>query len=225
MAKDALCILDHLNWKENVHIIGLSMGGMITQELAKLDLERFSSISLISTFVGGLYSLFLLALSIPTGIVTLAKTFLTTDPKMQLIYGMQLIYPQEILVEKSLNKETGEMEENFKKFKRALIKRGVKTQADGMPPKKFKTIVKQAMAVNLHSVSKQELQKLGMHFGNASLVITGDSDILVHKNNSYVLAEGLGADLHELPKAGHGKLFNLIYIYILQNYKKNLIKY
>ena len=47
LAQDGIALLDDLGWTENVHLVGLSMGGMVTQELALLDLPRFSSVSLI----------------------------------------------------------------------------------------------------------------------------------------------------------------------------------
>lgn len=51
MAKDALELLDHLGWKEKrqLNIVGISMGGMIAQEMGMLIPERISSLSLIST--------------------------------------------------------------------------------------------------------------------------------------------------------------------------------
>lgn len=49
MAQDALDLLDHFNWTENVHLVGISMGGMISLELADADPHRFQSLTLTST--------------------------------------------------------------------------------------------------------------------------------------------------------------------------------
>jgi pimeloyl-ACP methyl ester carboxylesterase len=49
-AKDVLKVLDHLKWMTNVHIVGVSMGGMITQQLALLDPGRLASMTLIATY-------------------------------------------------------------------------------------------------------------------------------------------------------------------------------
>lgn len=51
MAKDVLEILDHLGWtsERELHISGVSMGGMIAQELAYLVPTRIASLNLLST--------------------------------------------------------------------------------------------------------------------------------------------------------------------------------
>lgn len=54
MAMDALALLDHLEWKGNVHVVGVSMGGMISQQLVLLDVPRFTSLVLVSTHGGSL---------------------------------------------------------------------------------------------------------------------------------------------------------------------------
>ena len=49
LANDALNLLSHLQW-EYVHIVGLSMGGMIAQELAWRLGDRVKSLALVSTY-------------------------------------------------------------------------------------------------------------------------------------------------------------------------------
>lgn len=49
LAEDAVSLLLHLGW-DNVHIIGLSMGGMVAQELACKLGDRVMSLALISTY-------------------------------------------------------------------------------------------------------------------------------------------------------------------------------
>lgn len=51
MALDVLEVLDHVGWTaaRSVHIVGISMGGMISQELACAAPSRVASLSLLST--------------------------------------------------------------------------------------------------------------------------------------------------------------------------------
>ncbi|KAL6703817.1 hypothetical protein ACN47E_009036 [Coniothyrium glycines] len=51
MAKDVIQVVDHLGWlrKRDLHIVGISMGGMIAQEIAMLIPDRICTLSLVST--------------------------------------------------------------------------------------------------------------------------------------------------------------------------------
>ena len=52
MADDALDIMDELGW-DKAHLVGISMGGMISQHMALMMPERFLSLSLLATTAGG----------------------------------------------------------------------------------------------------------------------------------------------------------------------------
>ncbi|KAJ1800536.1 hypothetical protein LPJ59_001030, partial [Coemansia sp. RSA 2399] len=64
MAKDACKLLDHLGWTEEIHMVGISLGGMVAQEMCLLNDEqggalegngayrppRFASVALVDTW-------------------------------------------------------------------------------------------------------------------------------------------------------------------------------
>ena len=52
MAQDAAAVLEAVGWTQErtVHLVGISMGGMISQELAYLIPKRFRSLTLLATY-------------------------------------------------------------------------------------------------------------------------------------------------------------------------------
>ena len=52
MAKDCVDLLDHLRW-ERAHTVGISLGGMVAQELALIAPARVATLSLLVTCSNG----------------------------------------------------------------------------------------------------------------------------------------------------------------------------
>lgn len=77
LADDAVALLEHLRW-EKVHIVGLSMGGMIAQELACKLQDRVMSLALISTYskFNGLPAFDNIGLASPFKLVLFHSSFL-----------------------------------------------------------------------------------------------------------------------------------------------------
>jgi len=53
LAQDASYLLDHLKWNNKVNVVGISMGGMIAQELTFINPNRIATLTLIATHAGG----------------------------------------------------------------------------------------------------------------------------------------------------------------------------
>jgi len=86
MAQDTLDLLDALDWKKDVHVVGVSMGGMISLELVLADPQRFSSLVLTSTNAG----------RSPPQLVTisfLSRVILVKSPEVRLKLIAETLYP------------------------------------------------------------------------------------------------------------------------------------
>ena len=49
MARDAMDLMDYFGWVSGVHLVGISMGGMIALEMATAEPHRLKSLTLTST--------------------------------------------------------------------------------------------------------------------------------------------------------------------------------
>jgi len=106
MSAHAVGLMNHLGW-DDAHIVGVSMGGMIAQELALGFRERVRSLSLLVTHSGGLRNLFPSRESVSLFV----RGFL--GPKQRRSEALErLIYPDEYLatadrsrIKRALNRE------------------------------------------------------------------------------------------------------------------------
>ena len=179
MAEDALRILDELRW-DRAHVVGVSMGGMIAQELVLRSQDRFQSLTLIATHGGAPIA------SWPTakGMWLFLKG-LFGGGRARIRSLPRLLYPDEFL--QSINRDL--LREHM----------GVRL---GRPPA-FRTVVGQLAAVWRHSTES----RLGQ-IQVPTLLVRPGKDILIRPTQTDRLAERIpNAKVLRFDDAGHGVTF------------------
>lgn len=179
MADDATRILDELEW-ERAHVVGVSMGGMIAQELALQHADRCESLTLIATHDGAPIA------SLPTlrGMrYFLQGLFGGRRARMKSL--PHLLYPDEFI------------EEIGPDALRAHL--GVRL---GRPPR-LRTVLGQLHAVWRHSTGSR-LSRIQ----SPTLLVRPGKDILIRPTQTDRLAARIpNARLLRFDDAGHGVTF------------------
>ncbi|KAI8459796.1 Alpha/Beta hydrolase protein, partial [Phakopsora pachyrhizi] len=193
MAKDALELLNFLGWdkERSLHIIGVSMGGMIAQELCLLIPERVRSVAFVSTKAGDKFDLPPLS-----GLYMLSRLITGTVTEEQRIeYFLNCLFPQHFL-----DQPHSEGFTQREHYRRIFTRR-------------FKTVRPQTTAGRLgqlgaalgHSCSVFKLKWMNEKLHPAKiLVIGGDEDKLINPVRIYELHDFLsGSELVMIKGAGH----------------------
>lgn len=180
-ARDGLGVLDALGWDTDVHVVGVSMGGMIAQELVLQAPQRCRSLTLIATHPGG--SIFTALPPVP-GILRFLGSFWMPKPfRVRSIKG--ILYPPHY--RKSMDQK-------------ALAQR-IQLQLGRPAPKKV--LLRQVQAVARFDATTR-LADLDL----PTLIVRPGLDILVSPKHSDRLRGLLpNTTVLELPEAGHGCIF------------------
>ncbi|MCJ1466126.1 hypothetical protein MMC07_004745 [Pseudocyphellaria aurata] len=187
MARDVVELVDHLGWTapRQLHVVSVSMGGMIAQELALLIPERIASLILMSTaarlvntvgFMENLRSR--INLLIPSSIDTQLASI-----KPRLLAPDWLSAPD----------PDGTFPTNGDRFAAIELHKRLLPAETGFSRRGF---VLQAIAAGWHSKSDQELARIGREVGKGRiLVLHGDRDGMIPANPHVEnLVWGLGGD-------------------------------
>ncbi|CEG36833.1 serine protease family [Plasmopara halstedii] len=178
MAEDILALMDHIGWR-SAHIVGGSLGGMIAQELALLDLRRVCSLTLVSTsrdrYKASGRSLGLMV----------RKTFSFKSVTAKANSMVDTLFPSE-WVDSTIIVETGESV-------RSAIARMYELQLRKWPEPSVSGVMGQTAAVQTHFVSDERLRNVN-NAGFPILIVSAMLDDVIPAAESIALKEQLNGE-------------------------------
>jgi 3-oxoadipate enol-lactonase len=174
MAQDVIGLLDELKI-DRTHVFGLSMGGMIAQELAIRYPGRVNGLVLACTHCGGPHQI---SASAEVGSIFMEMIQTASDESKS--RAATCLFHKETLEKRP---------EVARRYAEISLKWPVTAN----------TLTKQWEAIAKHDA----FERLP-HIKSPTLVLTGDGDVLIPPENSKILAERIpGAELKIIPGGGH----------------------
>lgn len=174
MADDAAAVLDHAAI-ERAHVFGISLGGMIAQELALRHPDRVDKLVLAATTPGGRK-----ARSTPLRSVYVLLRGGTMP------FDRAIHYTASVVLAPAFAQERGD-----------ILQTWIDLATSEPPP--FRGLLGQFLAAARHDAWDRL-----HHIAHSTLVITGDEDRLIPSQNSYLLLSRLkDARLHIVDGGGH----------------------
>jgi len=189
MAEDTLELLDQLSWKEGVHVVGASMGGMIAQELAfHAPAGLVRTLTLTSTHAG---------VTFPSmyGFFQTFRALFAKDADTRARLNSDCLFPPAWLdAPAAVGSGFATNRDHFMDVtKKRILK---------IPIPKTAGIKGQLSAITRHRLTLDRLCAI-REKGYPILVITGTEDYLVRPSNSHYLARELKARLEVFEGCGH----------------------
>ena len=195
MALDVLEVLEQLGWTSDVHLAGVSMGGMISLELCRIRPALFTSVSLISTAPGRRYRTPYAGLASLTRVLTGRVVGFDSDA-YRINRLIQTLFPVPWLAEK--NPRDPKSRTNQQVLFDMFVWRFRFTRRQTLHG-----AVAQMKAAVTHNVSDHALAQINTAIPKI-LILTGDTDHLVDPRNSdYLKAKMPNAELVKFQVAGH----------------------
>lgn len=178
-SRHAIAVMDELGW-DDAHVVGVSMGGMIAQEIALSFKHRVRSLSLVVTHPGGLRH------TIPPmrSLALFAAGFM--GPRRLRARSLErLIFPDEYLRGRDVT----------------LLRKALEERVTDAAPRSDR--LRQIAAVLRHRAGP----RLHLLANTPTLIVKASKDRLVRPKASHVLQAKIpGAKLVEFPDAGHAIL-------------------
>ncbi|KAJ7771767.1 alpha/beta-hydrolase [Mycena metata] len=195
MAEDAIVLIDHLGWKakRDLHVVGVSLGGMIAQELATRIPDRIASLTLAVTTPGGAPWT-----NLPPwkGAISLARLMVTADVELKIPLILEMVYPLRWLDEPAKGDSEGR---SNREYQTVLYRQRIAATA----PQRLIGALSQMSAGLTHHVTAQRLQRISETIPKV-LIVTGDDDNLVSPVNSRYIKNCMpDAEFEEWEDTGH----------------------
>ncbi|GJE96946.1 alpha/beta hydrolase [Phanerochaete sordida] len=186
MAEDAIALLNYIGWTEerSIHVVGTSLGGMISQHLALRIPERMISLTLAVTTAGGHWWG-----NFPpwAGIVGLTRATFTADPVKKIPIVLDLVFPPDWLA-----------------ANRDWVLEDYHARVRITPPQRPMGAFSQMFAGLTHHVRPEQLRAIARSVPKV-LILTGDEDNLVRpKCSLYLKSQMPEAELVQWEHTGHG---------------------
>ncbi|MFD1676689.1 alpha/beta fold hydrolase [Alicyclobacillus fodiniaquatilis] len=175
MAEDVIALMDHLQCAD-ADVFGMSMGGMIAQEMALRHPERVRRLILGCTSCGGKEQIR------PTEAASRLLTMRPSNLEEAIMHQLQLLFPPDYIAKNQV----------LLKALSAVL---------GRQPMTHKDFMRQYQAIERWQGTFQRLPSLSQ----PTLILHGEEDILLPVGNSTILADRLpNAKRMIYPGCGHG---------------------
>ncbi|KAI9992782.1 hypothetical protein PInf_014650 [Phytophthora infestans] len=176
MAQDALALMDHLKWN-TAHIVGISMGGMISMELASAAPERVKSLTLIVT-TRGKYT------EDPRSRAPMKESLDAKKPEDIARAQLKLLFSDDFLAQSV---------DFADKTKREVIYKFLEDRATSRVKPSLVGLVNQVLAIRTHWVSDERLAAIN-DAGFPILLVGCAMDILIPPRETQTLRGFLKGD-------------------------------
>ncbi|GAB9471071.1 Dead deah box rna [Globisporangium polare] len=177
MAEDTLALMDHLGWT-TAHIVGTSMGGMISQELALMTPKRVQSLSLVVSARGKFCPAY-------SALGPIIKSTSSSDVEVITSCVVSFLYP-----EAYANQPIGD---SGKKTMRDVLHAYHKTGSAARGPPVASGALGQSSALIFHFVSDERLLEIRDH-GYPILIVGAKEDQAIDVSHAHHFQKMLTGD-------------------------------